>query len=55
VRREKGTLIQWEEDNPPGNCCSRRKQSERGLSATTGYEAFDAKGALKAYQRAHRP
>jgi hypothetical protein len=30
VRRGKSTLIQWEEGNPPGNCCSSRKQSERG-------------------------
>ena len=36
-------LIQWEEDNPPGNCCFSRKQSERGLPATAAHEAYDAK------------
>jgi hypothetical protein len=24
VRREKGAQLQWEEDNPPGNCRSSR-------------------------------
>jgi hypothetical protein len=25
ARRGKNALFQWEEDNPPGNCCSSRK------------------------------
>ena len=29
VRHEKGALLQWEEDIPPGSCCSNRKQPER--------------------------
>jgi hypothetical protein len=47
VRREKGTLIQWEEDNPPGNCCSSRKQSERDELARASQGASDAKGPAK--------
>jgi hypothetical protein len=47
VRRGKGALIQWEEDNPPGNCCSSRKQSKRGSLVTVRHEAFDAKGSLR--------
>jgi len=51
----KGALIQWEEENPPGNCCSSRKQSERGLLETAKRGAFDAKGAVRPHQRASRP
>jgi hypothetical protein len=40
-------LIQWEEDSPPGNCCSSRKQSERGTLVTAGREASDAKAKAK--------
>ena len=29
VRHEKGASLQWEEDIPPGNCRSSRKQPER--------------------------
>jgi hypothetical protein len=45
VRREKSALFQWEEDIPPGNCCSSRKQPERGLLVTAEREAFGAKGS----------
>jgi hypothetical protein len=48
VRREKSALFQWEEDIPPGNCCSSRKQPERGLLVTAEREAFGAKGSAKA-------
>src|SRR6516165_7500775 len=44
LRREKGALIQWEEDIPPGNCCSSRKQSGRGPLVTAEHEASDVKG-----------
>ena len=44
VRREKGRAIQWEEDIPPGNCCSSRKQSGRGPLVTAEHEASDVKG-----------
>jgi hypothetical protein len=44
-------LIQWEEDNPPGNCCSSRKQSERELLETARLEAFDAKGAARPHMQ----
>ena len=40
----KGALTQWEEDIPRGNCCSSRKQSERGPLVTAEHEAFNAKG-----------
>src|SRR5208282_2564201 len=52
---KKGTLIQWEEDNPPGSCCSSRKQSERGMLETASHGAFDAKGPARRDQRATRP
>ena len=48
MRREKSALFQWEEDIPPGNCCSSRKQPERGLLVTAEREAFGAKGSAKA-------
>src|ERR1700741_5450754 len=31
ARHEKSALFKWEEDIPPGNCCSSRKQPERAL------------------------
>jgi hypothetical protein len=48
VRREKNALFQWEEDNPPGNCCSSRKQPERELPATVGHGASGGKGSAVA-------
>ena len=44
MRREKGASLQWEEDIPPGNCRSSRKQPERSQWATTAGEAFGAIG-----------
>ena len=55
VRREKGRAIQWEEDIPPGNCCSSRKQSERGGLVTVRHGASDAEGPGRPDQRALRP
>ena len=43
VRREKGALIQWEEDSQPGNCCSNRKQPERLGRVTARVEASGLK------------
>jgi hypothetical protein len=43
VRHEKGALLQWEEDIPPGSCCSNRKQPERSLLVTAVVEASGAK------------
>ena len=48
ARRAKNALFQWEEDNPPGNCCSSRKKPERELLATAGHEASGAKGSAMA-------
>ena len=45
VRREKSALFQWEEDNPPGKCCSSRKQPERELLVRAGHEASGGKGS----------
>jgi hypothetical protein len=39
ARREKNALFQWEEENPPGNCCSSRKQPESELLVTAEREA----------------
>ena len=47
ARREKNALFQWEEDNPPGNCCSSRKQPERELLVTAEREASGAKGPAR--------
>ena len=47
MRREKGAWIQWEEDSPPGNCCSSRKQPERLGSVTAWVEASGVKGPEK--------
>jgi hypothetical protein len=47
VRHEKGALLQWEEDIPPGSCCSNRKQPERSLLVTAVVEASGAKRSLK--------
>ena len=55
VRREKGRAIQWEEDIPPGNCCSSRKQSERSGLVTVQHGASDAEGPARPDQRALRP
>ena len=44
VRHGKGALLQWEEDIPPGSCCSNRKQPERSLLVTAVVEASGAKG-----------
>jgi hypothetical protein len=43
VRHEKGALLQWEEDIPPGSCCSNRKQPERSLLVTAVVEASGVK------------
>jgi hypothetical protein len=43
VRRAKGASLQWEEDIPPGNCRSSRKQPERLRRATVVDEASGAK------------
>ena len=43
VRHGKGALLQWEEDIPPGSCCSNRKQPERSLLVTAVVEASGAK------------
>jgi hypothetical protein len=51
VRREKGTLIQWEEDNPPDSSCSSRKQSGHEPLVTAEHEASDAKGPARRDQR----
>jgi len=55
ARHEKSALFQWEEDIPPGNCCSSRKQPERALRVTAEREASGAKGPAWPDQRAHRP
>jgi len=55
VRREKGASVQWEEDIPPGNCCSSRKQSKRGRLVTAAHEAFDGKVPPRRDRRAPRP
>ena len=55
ARHEKSALFQWEEDIPPGNCCSSRKQPERELPVTAEREASGAKGPAWLDQRAHRP
>jgi hypothetical protein len=47
VRREKGALVQWEEDIPPGNCRSSRKQPERLGLVTARVEASGAKGPFE--------
>ena len=44
ARREKNALFQWEEDSPPGDCCSSRKKPERELLATAEHEASGVKG-----------
>src|SRR5215471_13250593 len=48
----KGRVDPVEEDIPPGNCCSSRKQSERGGLVTVRHGAFDVKGPARLDQRA---
>ena len=54
VRHAKGVSLQWEEDNPPGSCCSSRKQPEQRGPVTARVEASGEKGPGERDQRARR-
>ena len=55
VRREKGAYIQWEEDIPPGNLRSSRKQSRQFGREINQLKPLMQKDSCKANQRACRP
>src|SRR6516165_2473845 len=54
VRHAKGVSLQWEEDNPPGSCCSSRKLPEQRGPVAARVEASGEKGPGERDQRARR-